>query len=296
MIQINRLFGGVLIMAMVISGVILGSNSTHACSCIARTYTAQERLDESQGVFVGIVKNVTKESVDEFSDNIVTFEVSKYWKGIGDVTTTEKLRTSSDSAMCGMDFVVGKEYLVFASGIVFAQPAIYPPIEGGAMPVGGIKYQSMLCSGTTETQYAAEIIKALGKAKKPSVNTGNTGGGTSTSSPATTTTPTAPYPIEPGGWNPNAYPASYTFTRNLSLGMTHAEVLLLQQYLNNNGYIVSVTGVGSKGNETNYFGNRTREALIKYQTAHAKNLGIIKGTGYFGPATRAFINSLYSPE
>ena len=58
--------------------------------------------------------------------------------------------------------------------------------------------------------------------------------------------------------------------------------------------IIAGSGAGSPGNETNKFGLLTRAALIKFQEAYANDIlssgGLTKGTGYFGPSTRAFVN------
>ncbi|MEN9647261.1 MAG: putative peptidoglycan binding domain, partial [Candidatus Parcubacteria bacterium] len=45
------------------------------------------------------------------------------------------------------------------------------------------------------------------------------------------------------------------------------------------------TGYGSVGNETQYFGARTLQALMKFQAAHQ-----LPATGFFGPMTRGVIN------
>lgn len=74
----------------------------------------------------------------------------------------------------------------------------------------------------------------------------------------------------------------YRFTKDLKLGITDPEVKLLQNYLNTHGYIIATTGSGSINNETNYFGNLTLQALIKYQKEH----NIYPDVGYFGPITR----------
>ncbi len=79
---------------------------------------------------------------------------------------------------------------------------------------------------------------------------------------------------------------TYQFTRNLSVGMTGEDVKELQQYLNNNGFPLAQTGVGSLGNETNYFGSLTQQALINFQRANNINPAV----GYFGPITRGFVN------
>ncbi len=78
---------------------------------------------------------------------------------------------------------------------------------------------------------------------------------------------------------------SPAFTRDLKFGMTGADVKKLQQYLNNNGYVVAKTGAGSKGKETTTFGPATRSALIKFQKANK----ITPAIGYFGPKTRGVV-------
>ncbi|MDD4804465.1 MAG: InlB B-repeat-containing protein, partial [Candidatus Pacebacteria bacterium] len=88
------------------------------------------------------------------------------------------------------------------------------------------------------------------------------------------------------------------FTKNLQLTDVDDEVKLLQKFLNSQGFIVSLTGAGSVGKETNYFGLLTKKALILYQEANAKEiltpLGLKKGTGYFGRATREVINRIFN--
>lgn len=88
--------------------------------------------------------------------------------------------------------------------------------------------------------------------------------------------------------------SKFIFTRNLRLNMKHADILQLQRFLNAQGFKVALNGAGSPGNETDRFGRLTYNALIKFQEAHAieilKPSGLKKGTGYFGPSTRAFVN------
>ena len=75
------------------------------------------------------------------------------------------------------------------------------------------------------------------------------------------------------------------FKKDLKYGQVSSDVKLLQQYLNNNGFTVAKTGVGSKGKENNRFGPATKAALIKFQKAK----GIKPAVGYFGPVTREYI-------
>lgn len=79
---------------------------------------------------------------------------------------------------------------------------------------------------------------------------------------------------------------SYNFLRNLQLGARGEDVKALQIYLNQAGFIVSLSGAGSAGQETNYFGPATQAALIKFQ----KTNNISPALGFFGKITRAFIN------
>ncbi|MEO8637675.1 MAG: Ig-like domain-containing protein [Candidatus Taylorbacteria bacterium] len=92
--------------------------------------------------------------------------------------------------------------------------------------------------------------------------------------------------ITPGiGLPPVLTPLS--FTRNLGSGSVGSDVKLLQQYLNSKGFTLALSGFGSPGNETTYFGALTRSALSKFQLAH----GITPPVGFFGPITRTFILS-----
>ncbi len=76
-------------------------------------------------------------------------------------------------------------------------------------------------------------------------------------------------------------------TRNLYFGLRGEDVKTLQEFLNLKGFTVSLTGFGSKGNESIYFGYKTRDALMKYQ----KSSGIKPALGYFGPITKMYILS-----
>lgn len=78
------------------------------------------------------------------------------------------------------------------------------------------------------------------------------------------------------------------FTRDLEVGSLGEDVRCLQKYLNSKGFVVSESGVGSLGLETNLFGEKTKTALKKWQTAK----GVAAATGNLGPLSR----SLYDTE
>jgi len=81
---------------------------------------------------------------------------------------------------------------------------------------------------------------------------------------------------------------SSLFLRDLSVGSKGLDVLKLQQTLNLDPRTqVSLWGAGSPGYETNYFGERTRRAVAKYQILY----GITPPNGYFGPITRSHMNT-----
>jgi len=71
-------------------------------------------------------------------------------------------------------------------------------------------------------------------------------------------------------------PTSCSFTRDLTLGATGADVTALQQGLIANGYSIAAGATG-------YFGGQTQAAVMAWQKA----AGITPAAGYFGPKSRA---------
>lgn len=80
--------------------------------------------------------------------------------------------------------------------------------------------------------------------------------------------------------------SSVSFTRNLTVGSTGNDVKSLQIFLNSKGFVVAASGAGSPGNESTYFGAKTKAALAKYQAAN----GISPASGFFGPITRSQVS------
>ncbi len=75
-----------------------------------------------------------------------------------------------------------------------------------------------------------------------------------------------------------------TFSRSLKKGMTGSDVQALQVFLNTHGFPVAISGPGSAGNESAYFGQATMTALGKFQKANG-----IPSIGIFGPATMKLV-------
>lgn len=83
--------------------------------------------------------------------------------------------------------------------------------------------------------------------------------------------------------------------RDLDLGSQGDDVLLLQKFLNTNQYTqIATYGPGSPGQETNYFGQLTKSAVIRLQEMYRSTIlnpiGLHSGTGFVGSQTRAVIN------
>lgn len=81
--------------------------------------------------------------------------------------------------------------------------------------------------------------------------------------------------------------ASFVFSRDLTIGSRGPDVLALQQFLNTHSAVIAQAGIGSPGQETDYFGALTSTALGVFQ----KTNGIVPSAGYFGPRTRSFISA-----
>jgi hypothetical protein len=84
---------------------------------------------------------------------------------------------------------------------------------------------------------------------------------------------------------------SYSFNTNMKLGSTGVDVMNLQKVLNMYPQTqVSVSGAGSPGMETMYFGAATRAAVNKFHALHLVELGITAPTGNVFAGTRGLLN------
>ncbi len=84
----------------------------------------------------------------------------------------------------------------------------------------------------------------------------------------------------------NANPLT-SLTNPLSFGNSNLTVKALQEFLNANGFVISSSGSGSPGKETNYLGLKTVAAIKKFQKANH-----LQQTGALGPLTRALIKKM----
>lgn len=90
---------------------------------------------------------------------------------------------------------------------------------------------------------------------------------------------------------------SFFFNKNLKVGDVNEDVRNLQKILNKNTETqVSPFGAGSSGSESDFFGQSTKNAVMKFQELHASEIlrpfGLKSGTGFVGAATRLKLNSL----
>ncbi len=95
-------------------------------------------------------------------------------------------------------------------------------------------------------------------------------------------------------------PQGFSFNQNLSSGQTISpDVGYLQLLLNSDTRTtVALTGAGSSQNPTNYFGQLTKDAVIRFQNLYASEVltpaGLTTATGFVGPLTRTKLNQLLS--
>ncbi|MFH0803598.1 MAG: peptidoglycan-binding protein [Candidatus Tagabacteria bacterium] len=104
-------------------------------------------------------------------------------------------------------------------------------------------------------------------------------------------TPTAPSVAQP---SPVAVSVSPVFTIGFTKGTTNPDIKRLQQLLNSDADTkIAESGVGSPGNETEYFGSLTEKAVQKFQVKYGVAQEGDPGYGYVGPKTRAKLQEVF---
>ena len=107
-----------------------------ACSCTVPG-TPTEELEIRDVVFVGVVRVIDE---DSFRRDVV-LQVDGYWKGAN--ASPIVVSTCANSGCCGVDFVVGRSYIVYGN------------------TKGGVTVTS-LCTRTRPLELASEDLKELG--------------------------------------------------------------------------------------------------------------------------------------
>lgn len=93
-------------------------------------------------------------------------------------------------------------------------------------------------------------------------------------------------------------PQSFQFNSNLKYGQTLSpDVMYLQRFLNlSPNTQISATGAGSNSQLTNYFGLKTKDAVMRFQSQYRSEVlapaGLSSPTGVVGEFTRRKINAL----
>ncbi|MFH1979301.1 MAG: peptidoglycan-binding protein [Patescibacteria group bacterium] len=170
--------------------------------------------------------------------------------------------------------------MIASSGV--GSPGNETEYFGGLTSEAVKKFQAkygIVSSGTAETT-GYGLVGPSTRAKLNEVFSGTT----------TVTTPQAP---QVGG---QATGISATFTSGMAIGMESADIKRLQQLLNSDpDTMIASSGVGSPGNETEYFGSLTEKAIQKFQMKHGVVSSVSDvGYGYVGPKTRAKLNEVFS--
>jgi hypothetical protein len=132
-----------------------------ACSCAGPR--GDKALPTADAVFLGKVTAV--QMLDPYSDTdgveprmLVSFEVSRYWKGSG--AKQAQLQTFRNKWSCsGYHFATGREYLVVAHR--------NPPATAARFPPSDVSLGVDICGATRPAAAAEEDLRLLGEGQVP---------------------------------------------------------------------------------------------------------------------------------
>jgi len=142
----------------------------------------------------------------------------------------------------------------------------------------------------------------------PPPSSGGSGGGGTVATVTTTVTPAAveetsteEQPAEeevaPVTTTAPAATISAVFTNTMGKGLTSPDVKRLQQLLNSDPDTqVAASGVGSLGNETDFYGSLTEKAIQKFQAKYGISDSGDPGYGFVGPLTIARLVLIYQSK
>lgn len=155
------------------------------------------------------------------------------------------------------------------------------------------RYNIVTTGSPTETGFGA-----LGPATREAINKliPNTVTETQNTETSVQTDSTAS-DITSGG---NSTPSTERFPRQMEAGMRGEDVRQLQIFLNSHGFPIAESGSGSPGNESEFFGEATRQALIRFQETYREDIlvpaNMETAIGFFGPSTIRKINQILNAE
>lgn len=162
------------------------------------------------------------------------------------------------------------------------------PAVSGAVTVTVIPSATACNTTTTSSSSGGGPVGLVGS----SGGGGGGGGGGGSNSYAAPAVVTAPAAVTPQASVSAGIFAKVTLP--LKKGSTNKQVKTLQQMLNQDKDTqVSLSGVGSPGKETTFFGNATLSAIKKFQVKWDIAKGGDPGYGNLGPKTRAKLNALF---
>lgn len=123
------------------AGLVASPLPAFACSC-TNNLTTQQEFDYAYSVFSGRVLSVQPNA---YGSLVVEFQPIDRWKG--PLEYVPYVFTPPNSAVCGYDFVVGQEYLVFVTityvGVTYT-PAWFTHLCSRTSPLDGNPYLSEL--------------------------------------------------------------------------------------------------------------------------------------------------------
>ncbi|MFC7371635.1 hypothetical protein ACFQPF_08095 [Fictibacillus iocasae] len=138
---------GLVFLLLMSIALIYQTNTALACSCVPNP-DPEAALKNADAVFSGKVTEITRTGFIEKS-RAVKIETQTIWKGSKNKHML--IYTAEQSASCGYEFAVGKEYIIYAYD------------HDGELHTG-------LCSRTALLKDAGEDLHALGKGSPPDDN------------------------------------------------------------------------------------------------------------------------------